>query len=113
MIRYVVDLTIRAKIVGTGNCDLARGSFLPEDHERRIDCDSRQPSREAGPAVKVIKVNKRSQQCVLNRVFGIFTISSDAIGRAQELRSMELVALAKANDCPDLAAFTRFLSADS
>src|ERR1700687_5096042 len=114
-IRYVVNFTIRAKIVGTCNCDLAPGSFLAQAHELRINCDSCQPSRKARPAVKVTKVNKCSKQFILNCVFGIFTISSYPMRRAQELRSMSLAECREGRRLPRLGSlyeipFRRFLS---
>src|SRR5712692_9093094 len=44
MIWYFVAHAIRAKIIGTDRGGLERSSLLPENHERRIDCDTCEPS---------------------------------------------------------------------
>ena len=87
MVGYFVAQSIRANIiVVSGN--FKRASFLSENHERRVDCDAREPSSEAGPAVKVRHVNKGSQQCVLNGVFRVFRVSGYPMRSTKELLSI-------------------------
>jgi len=61
MICYFVAQAIGAKIIVTARGNRKRGSFPSENHERRVDCDAREPSSETGPAVKIRHVNKSSQ----------------------------------------------------
>lgn len=60
MVGYFVAHAIRAQLIIMVRGYLKRSSFLSKNHERRVDCDAREPSSETGPAVKVRDVNKRS-----------------------------------------------------
>ncbi len=60
MVSYFVQ-PICAKIIVTVRGNLKQGSFLSEKHECGVDCDSREPRSEIGPALEVLHVNKRSQ----------------------------------------------------
>ena len=55
-----------------------------------FDGDSREPSSEVGPAFELAYVNKPSQQCVLNCVFGILMASRYAMSSAKTLLSISL-----------------------
>jgi len=66
-------------IIAARRGDLQRSSSLPEHHERRIDRDARQPSREARPAVKVPEMHERSQQRVLHRILRILAVPGYAL----------------------------------
>jgi len=59
---YFVGRAIEAKSIAAVYGNLMCGSFLSEDHERRVDGDAREPSSEIGPALEVAHVNKRSQE---------------------------------------------------
>ena len=78
MVGNFVAEAFLAKIIVIAGGDLVGGSFLPENHERGVDGDAREPSCETGPAVKVRQVNKGPQEAVLHCVFRVLGASGDA-----------------------------------
>ena len=88
MVGYFVAHIVAAKIIVMAYGNFTRGSLLTEDHERRVDGDAREPSSEVGPALEAAQMNKRSQQGVLNGVFGILTGSRYAMSSAKKLLSV-------------------------
>jgi hypothetical protein len=105
MVGYFEVESIRGKNVVTVRGNLKRGSFLSENHERRVDGDAREPSPETGPAVKVSHVNKRSQQCVLNCVFRVLTVPGDPMGSTKELLSISFGKRGEGHGMPALGGF--------
>jgi hypothetical protein len=85
MVRYSVTQIVAAGIIVPTYGNLQRRPFPSQDHECRVDGDPRHPSSEAGSAFEVAHVNKRSQQRVLNRVFGILTGSRYAMSSTKKL----------------------------
>ena len=61
--------------------NFARRALFSEDHERRIDGNPGEPSREARPTVEILNVQKGPQERVLSRVLRILTVFGDAIRR--------------------------------
>ena len=84
MVGYFVTEPV-AKIIVIAHRSLMRSPFPSQDHECRVDGDSREPRSEVGPAFEVGQVNKRSQQCVLNCVFGILMGSRYAMSSTKKL----------------------------
>ena len=87
MVGYPVSQLV-AKIIVIAHRSLTRSPFPSEDHECRVDGDSHKPSSEVGPAFELAHVNKCSQQCVLNCVFGILTASRYAMSSTKKLLSV-------------------------
>ena len=61
MIGYLAAEVFATELMVTAYGNLLRTAFLPEDHERRVDRDARDPSSEIGSALELPHVNKRSQ----------------------------------------------------
>jgi hypothetical protein len=76
---------VAAGITVIAHRSLTRSPFPSQDHERGVYSDAREPSSELGPAFELVHVNKRSQQCVLNCVFGILTVSRYAMSSTKKL----------------------------
>jgi hypothetical protein len=85
VVNFVAPVVAAGIIVVTAYGNLPRRLFSSQDHECRVDGDACEPSSEIGPAFEVAQVNKRSQQCVLNCVFGILTGSRNAMSSTKKL----------------------------
>ena len=87
MVGYFVSQAV-AEIIVIAHRSLTHSPFPSQDHECRVDGDSREPSSEVGPAFELVHVNKGSQQCVLNCVFGILRASRYAMSSTKKLLSV-------------------------
>jgi len=113
MVGNFVAEAFLAKIIVIVGGNLVGGSFLPENHERGVDGDAREPSCETGPAVKVGQVNKGPQEGVLHCVFRILRASGDAARSAKKLMSMSLGKGGEGGGMPALGGLHQALVAQS
>jgi hypothetical protein len=56
-----------------------------ENHERRVDGDTSQPSQHAGATVEAVQVDVGSQEGILQSIFGVFAIPGDPFGNPKNL----------------------------
>src|SRR5258707_14487442 len=69
----------RVRIARTIYMDFKRIPLFPQNYQRRIDCNAREPGGEARSGLKGFYVKKRAYQGILQSIFSIFSISRNAI----------------------------------
>ena len=64
--------------------DLGMSALPAQNHQRRVDGNSRKPGGKGGSAIKVLQVNIGLQKSILKRIFRVLPVSRDPIHCAED-----------------------------